>query len=376
MSVFLIVYNYIIYPAVIIVLSKIITDNHSMPETDLTAHPHVSFIIAAYNEEAVIKNKLENTLRLNYPVDKLEIIVVSDGSNDSTSDIVLSFKDKGVIGLHDPVRAGKSSALNRAISISSGEILVFSDANNDFSQDAIINLVKHFSDNKIGAVTGAKHIYESDSREASVGDGLYWRYESMIKRAESSLGSITAADGEIVSVRKKLFKPIESFLINDDAAITFDIIKSGHRMIYEPQAKSYEQASKDLIDDMNVKIRMTAGGFQTLSHERKYLFPPRTWFAFGFLSHKMLRWITPHLMLLTLLVSILLSGNGLYLLFLALQVVFYMLSLYGWLIRKTNKIKTWSYVPMYFTVMNIALFSGFVKYISNDYAVNWKKAKR
>jgi len=396
MSLFLIVYNHILYPLLVVLLAKILDDRQASIIDDPTAsyeththmedaiklmtYPKVSFIIAAYNEEKVIKDKLDNTLALNYPDNDFEIIVVSDGSDDKTVDIVKSFSDSGVISLHEDARSGKTSALNRAVLNASGDILVFSDANNDFSSNAVVKLVKHFSDNAIGGVTGAKHIYTSESRESAVGDGLYWKYESFIKKAESRLGSITAADGEIVAIRKSLYKPVNPELINDDAAITFDIVRSGHRIIYEPEARSYEQASEDLYDDINVKIRMTAGGYQTISYEWKYLFPPLNWFSFSFISHKVLRWITPHLMLLTFITSMLLStlfsASIVYLFLLVAQLVFYLISLYGWNQRKSGNMPTLIYIPMYFTVMNIALFMGFIRYISNNQGVNWVKARR
>ncbi len=383
LSLFLMVYNHFLYPLMVAGLSKIIGNKHNLIVGDaieLIAYPKVSFIIAAYNEEEVIKDKLNNTLALNYPDNSFEIIVVSDGSNDKTVEIVKSFSGSGVISLHEDARSGKTAALNRAVSNASGDILVFSDANNDFSSNAVIELVKHFGDKAIGAVTGAKHIYTSESRESAIGDGLYWKYESFIKTAESRLGSITAADGEIVAVRKRLYKPINPELINDDAAITFDIVRSGHRIIYEPQARSYEQASADLHDDINVKIRMTAGGYQTIFHEWKYLFPPLTWFSFSFISHKILRWVTPHLMLLTfitsLLLSMLLSESTVYILLLVAQIVFYLIALYGWRQRKSTGMSALIYIPMYFTVMNVALFMGFMRFMSNKQGVNWVKARR
>ncbi len=374
-SILLILYNHILYPLIIIILSKIKSKPCELVY-DESSYPTVSFIIAAFNEENVIKDKIENTLSLYYPKDKLDIIVISDGSDDETVNIVLSYKDCGVISLHDPVRAGKTSALNRAVENANGDILVFSDANNDFSDNAIVELVKHFRSEHIGSVTGAKHIYDNKSRESAVGDGLYWKYESAIKKAESAIGSITAADGEIVAVRRDLYKPINPALINDDAAITFDIIKSGHRIIYEPKAKSYEQASKDLIDDINVKIRMTAGGFQTIIHEWRYLFPPGNWFSFTFISHKILRWITPHFMISSLISSALLSTNALYMALFLLQIMFYLVAFYGWKIRESENIPTFIYVPMYFTIMNIALFRGFIRFITGNQGVNWSKAKR
>jgi poly-beta-1,6-N-acetyl-D-glucosamine synthase len=375
LSIALFVYNYFLYPAAIILLSKIKSDEHQKHIGSLNGLPSVSFIVAAYNEEKVIRRKIQNTFEIDYPEDKLQIIVVSDGSDDSTPEIVREFSDKGVISLHEDKRSGKSAALNRAVEISDCEILVFSDANNDFSVDAIKQLVRHFSDGNIGAVTGAKHIYKNLDRQSAEGDGLYWKYESKIKKAESHLGSITAAEGEILAVRKTSFNPIDLSLINDDAAITFDIVKSGNRIIYEENARAFEEASKDLVDDFHVKVRMTSGGYQTVFREKSFLFPPKTWFAFTFLSHKLLRWLAPHFMILIFILSILLLHrvDGM-ILFLA-QIIFYTTATYGWIKRETD-LPSIIYIPMYFSSMNFALFVGFIRFFNKKQGVNWKKADR
>lgn len=371
----LFLYNYIIYPFFIIFLSKIKTDDHLQFIDVLMEYPKVSLIIAAYNEEKVIERKLVNTLAIDYPIDKLQIIVVSDGSDDKTPSIVRDFYDKGIIHLHEDKRSGKSAALNRAAKFADGDIFVFSDANNDFSNDAIMQLVKHFTDKNISAVTGAKHIYENSDRHAAKGDGLYWKYESKIKKAESHLGSITAAEGEILAVRRTSFSPIDVSLINDDAAITFDIVKSGKRIIYEEKAKAYEEASKDLVDDFYVKVRMTSGGYQTIAHEKRFLFPPTSWFAFTFISHKVLRWLVPHIMILILLLSLFLSYRLDAQILLLIQLVFYSLSIYGWFNRNSN-LPGYIYIPMYFSSMNFALFIGFIRYFNKNQGVQWRKAKR
>lgn len=369
-------YNYFVYPLIMITYAKFATDLHHNNVAILDSElPKVSFIIAAYNEEKVIENKISNTLNINYPKELIEIIVVSDGSNDTTPLIVGSFEDQGVIGLHHSDRSGKSAALNRAVEISNGSIIVFSDANNDFSIDSVRQLVRHFSDSQVGAVSGSKQVYSSDSRESAKGDGLYWKYESAIKSAESKIGSITAAEGEIFAVRKVLFDPIDPALINDDAAITFCIVKKGYRVLYEVDAVAYEQASIDLLDDINVKIRMTAGGFQTLMKEKSFLLPPRSWFAFTFLSHKLLRWIAPHLMVLIILFSFLSIENQVAKILLILQGMFYSISLYGWIARR-NPLPGWVYIPMYFTVMNVALMLGFFRFLNKKQSVSWKKAER
>ena len=372
----LIAYNYVIYPVAIILLQRIIPDKHHDCIRNTIHEPSVSFIIAAYNEELVIEKKLKNTFKLDYPAEKMQIIVVSDGSNDSTPDIVKQYSGKGVISLHISQRAGKSAALNRACEMATGDILVFSDANNDYDRQAIRLLVRHFADTRVGAVTGCKHIYDNADRQSARGDGLYWRYESRIKSAESHLGSITAAEGEILAIRRNLFTPIPHGYINDDAAITFNIVRKGYRVLYETDAKAYEEASKNMIDDFHVKVRMASGGYQTLMHEFSYLMPPRSWFAFSFLSHKLLRWLTPHFMLLVLMMSLALSYLWPVRFFLFCQLAFYLLALIGWAKRSQPSLPSIFYIPMYFTSMNIAMFFGFVRFITGKGSVNWRKAER
>jgi cellulose synthase/poly-beta-1,6-N-acetylglucosamine synthase-like glycosyltransferase len=372
----LVIYNYIVYPVLVIFLQKVISDSHARKISSVEFKPSVSFIIAAYNEERVIERKILNTLHIDYPADKIQIIVVSDGSNDSTPEIVQKYAGKGVVSMHDPRRAGKSAALNRACEVATGEILIFSDANNDYDAHAIDLLVRHFSDKNVGAVTGCKHIYANTDRQAARGDGLYWKYESKIKSAESHLGSITAAEGEILAVRRSLYVPIPQGYINDDAAITFNIIKNGYRVLYDIDAKAYEEASRDLLDDFHVKVRMASGGFQTLMAEFWYLFPPRNLFAFSFLSHKLLRWLTPHFMIMILLASILLAHMPVVQVLLFGQILFYTIAWYGWIHRSNPSLPSIVYIIMYFTSMNLAMFMGFVKFMAGKGSVNWRKAER
>ena len=179
----------------------------------------VTFLVAAYNESQVIEEKIRNTLSLDYPGDLLEIIVVADGSDDGTERIVETYADQGVISLHRPERRGKTAALNRGVEHAKGEIIVFSDANNEFSKSAIRELVKHFRDENVGGVCGIKQIKPASERESSTGDSIYWSYESRIKQAESDIATIIIADGEIFAIRKDLFEQIDESVINDDAEI-------------------------------------------------------------------------------------------------------------------------------------------------------------
>lgn len=372
----LIVYHYVLYPALVILLARLAGPADAPQERPDGELPSVTVVIAAYNEERVIRDKLLNTLALDYPAGRLTVIVAADGSNDATAAIAGSFADRGVQVLHSPDRRGKTAALNRAAAIATADVIVFSDANNHFNTDAIRKLVRHFQDPKVGGVCGLKQIYESADRESAVGDGLYWKYESAIKIAESQLGSITTADGEIFAVRRSLYRPLDETLINDDAAITFDLIRARRRVLYEPAARSYEQASINIEDDFNVKVRMVSGGFQTLAREWSFLLPPRRLFSLAFLSHKVLRWTAPELLIAVLLSSVVLAaaGDAFFIVMLALQIAFYLLAIRGWQKRRDGALPIALYVPFYFCAMNTAALFGLYRHLTSS--TQWKKAAR
>ena len=373
-SLFLLVVHYIGYPVVVIALARLRGAGATAQSAEADV-PTVCFIIAAYNEQRVIEEKLHNTLSLDYPPERLRIIVASQGSTDATPEIARSFEPHGVLVLHDPRRGGKTAALNEAVSRCSSEIIIFSDANNAFERSALRRLVAHFVDPMVGGVTGLKQIRAADDRESSVGDGLYWAYESAIKSAESALGSITAADGEIFAMRRELFRPMDPTLINDDAALTLDIVQSGRRLVYEPAAKSFEDASITIGDDFNVKVRMVSGGFQTLERNWRYLFSPGTRFAWQFFCHKTLRWIGPELLIILFLASATQLHQPRYAALFWMQVAFYALALGGLFLRSgTKPLPKLLYVPFYFCAMNAAAFMGLYRYLTGTTV--WKKAAR
>jgi len=372
-SAVLLVYHYALYPAVVITCAGL-ARLQSVPSP--ASWPRVSVIIAAYNEERVIAAKLRNTLALDYPRECLEIIVVSDGSNDETEAIVGSFSPQGVVSLHQAQRRGKTAALNRAVKRAGGDIVVFSDANNDFAPDAIRKMVRHFSDPRVGGVCGAKRIKPDPDRQSSVGDGLYWRYESAVKFAESRLGTITNADGEIFALRRDLYRTVPEHIINDDAQITLDLIGQGYRVRYEPEAHSYEFASIHIQDDFHVKVRMVAGGFQTLFENASALFPLRSWFAWAFFSHKTLRWLAPLFLIAVLIASAALSAEPLYRVALAAQLGFYGLALAGYWRVDRGPVPLAISIPFYFTTMNLAALWGLLRFLRRSQTVQWRKAQR
>lgn len=371
----LVVYHYLLYPALVILLSKLRKVVASAPDrAPASTLPSLTVVIAAYNEERVIAQKLENTLALDYPAERLQVIVAAHGSSDATAELARGFESRGVKVLHDPVRRGKTAALNRAVEAATSEIIVFSDANNQFNADALRQLVRHFADPQVGGVCGLKQIYESADRESAVGDGLYWKYESAIKIAESRLGSITTADGEIFAIRRALYQPLDETLINDDTAITFELVRNRYRVLYEPAARSYEHASIRIEDDFNVKVRMVSGGFQTLSRYWRFLLPPRRAFAWAFISHKVLRWLAAEFLLVMLVCSVVLVSQPFFQLMLLAQLGFYALAWVGWRRRALGAMPIALYVPFYFCAMNLAALFGLYRYVTST--TQWKKAER
>ena len=378
-SLFLLVYHYILYPLLVVVLARLLGSSRrplQSGEGDDHDLPRVTFLVAAYNESLVIDEKIRNTLALDYPGDLLEIIVVSDGSDDGTERMVEAYAGQGVISLHQPERRGKTAALNRGVEKASGEIIVFSDANNEFSKSAIRELVKHFRDENVGGVCGIKQIKQASDRESSTGDSIYWLYESRIKQAESDIASVTIADGEIFAIRKDLFEKVDESVINDDAEISYDLIKKGFRIVYERAACSYELASEKLVDDFHVKVRMVAGGFQTVALHASAIFKLTSWYSFSFISHKLLRYLAPVFMLLVLAGSLVGWQEPVFQLLLGAQVLFYGLACLGWYGLQRENLPRVLYVPFYFVAMNMAAFMGLLRYFSSSQSVNWRKAAR
>lgn len=370
----LIVYTYAGYPVIAMLAARWRTRPVASDENH---RPTVSLIIAACNEEKTIREKLENTLRLTYPRAFLEVIVVADGSSDGTAAIVSEYSGRGVRLLHQPERQGKTAALNRAVAASTGEILLFSDANTDYGPDTIERIVCNFADGDVGGVSGRKIVLEDTTRDATDGEAAYWTYESWLKVCESRAGSIVTADGEIFAMRRCLFAPMPRTIVHDDMYLTLSIVDFGSRVIYEPRATSGECASRTLYDEFHLKVRYASAGYQIVSSFRRMLLPPRSWFAVQFLSHKVLRWLAPFWLIAVFAASGMaaLDGGIVYRVAFLSQVLFYAAALVGWPLHRTARFAA-VYFPFYFSVMNYAAFYGAARYIARGQTTLWRKAAR
>lgn len=380
-SIFLIVYTFVGYGFVLYFLLKLknLFVNPFSFKSNVEL-PTVSLLVAAYNEEELIGEKIKNTLALNYPKDKIQFIFTTDGSSDSTPDQVRQFPE--VTLLHIDAREGKMAAIKRAIPFIKGEIAVFTDANTFLNKDAILELVKHYQNPKVGAVAGEKRILVPETADASsAGEGFYWKYESLLKKWDYALYSGVGAAGELFSIRTELYQPVESDTIIDDHMIAMRIAEKGYIIAYEPNAYALETASADVKEELKRKIRIAAGGMQSILRLKKSANPfHNPIFTFQYLSHRVLRWtITPFLLILAFVLNgiiVVQTGELFYQVLFGLQVLFYLLSLVGLYFENRNiRIKA-LFIPYYFCVMNYAVIAGIIRYFKKNQSAAWEKSKR
>ena len=335
--------------------------------------PRVSVIIAAYNEERDIGAKLKNTLWLDYPRDRMEIIVASDCSTDQTDEIVRSFGAQGVILRQQPERFGKTVAQNRAVKISSGEILVFSDATTMYKRDAIRKIVRNFADPEVGCVAG--QLIYANSSSSAVGDGCrsYWGYEKFLKRCESQVGSLIGVSGCLYAVRRICHARLASDMI-DDFVIATEIHLQGLRTVYEPEAIAVEDANRRSRDEFRMRVRVIKQTLSALHRYRHTLNPFRhKMFAFQMIAHKALRYAVPFLLIAAFIASGWGSGSVVWLRFAFIgQLALYGAAIAG-LVRERRKLKLGPLaIPYYFALANAASLVAFWKALRGDAYVTWE----
>lgn len=364
-------YVYIGYPLLLAAIAAI----HPRDVRRKAITPSLSVIIAAHNEEKVIGAKLENTLSMDYPSDRLEIIVVSDGSTDRTESIVCQYEKQGV-HLVSLARCGKVQALNQGVAVATGEILVFTDANAFLDSSALRRLVANFADPEVGGVCGNQRYRQIPTGDCiSQGESLYWAYDKFIKRMESRVGSIVGADGSLYAIRRDLFVPIENPAQADDFAISMRVVTQGYRLVFEPTAVSYEEAPTSSTREFWRKVRVTNHSLRSLLDRKEAFNPWRTGFyALELLSHKVLRYLVPLLLVLVLITNALLipASRVFQLLFLG-QVLFYGGALVGyWLRHRSGGRWRLFYIPFYFCLANTAAFLGLLSLLRGERITLWQ----
>lgn len=341
--------------------------------------PEVTMVICAYNEQDVVEMKMENTRALDYPKDKLYVMWVTDGSNDATAEMLARYPE--AIVEHRPERRGKTAAVNRAMTLVKTDIVVMTDANTMINSGAIREIVRLFKDPKVGCVAGEKRVAARHNGQAAAeGEGLYWKYESTLKRLDSELYSAMGAAGELCAVRKSLYRPIPEDSLLDDFIISMNMVAEGYRIAYSSEAYAMEYGSADLTEEGKRKRRIAAGGLQSIWRLRRLMNPLRYPMAsFQFVSHRVLRWsITPvALMALIPLNVVLVIANAgtVYAIIWLLQICFYAAAWAGYALDNKGIRNKLLYIPYYFLFMNVNVFRG-TKYLCGHRNGVWEKAKR
>ncbi|MDN5211669.1 glycosyltransferase family 2 protein [Fulvivirgaceae bacterium BMA12] len=377
---FVIFYAYLGYGIVLVLLLKIKNLFSKPGAADSEPfEPEVTLFVAAYNEAAYIEDKIKNTLDIDYPRDKLRIVFVTDGSDDGTPEILR--KHEGIHVYHQASRAGKIGAINRGMGFVISPIVIFSDANAMLNKQVVREMVKHYRNPAVGCVAGEKRILKREFDTASgAGEGIYWRYESALKKMDSNLNSAIGAAGELFSIRTELFEPVEKDTLLDDFIISMRIAARGHKIVYEPGAYASESASASIKDEMKRKVRICAGGLQSIVRLKALLNPFRFGLlSFQYISHRVLRWtLVPLFLLLVIPLNylLMLDKQGIYILLFYGQVLFYSAALIGWFLENRSLRIKLVFVPFYFSIMNIAAFKGFFRYIKGSQSVLWERANR
>ena len=376
-------YSYLGYPVIIYFLNQVkrifVKKNNS---SDLSNYePEVTLFVTAYNEIDFIAKKIDNSFALNYPKDKITHLWITDGSNDGTPEKLK--KQDGILVYHQDERKGKTGAINRGIPFVKTPIVIFSDANTILNKNAIHEIVKLFNDPKVGCVAGEKRILPEKSDNAvNAGEGIYWKYESFIKKNESDLNSAIGAVGELFAIRTDLFEQIEPDTILDDFIISLRIALKGYKIKYTPKAYASERASINISEELKRKVRIAYGGFQSLSRLPKlfniFKYPV---LSFQYFSHKILRWLFVPISFLLLFfinaqIIYLNKEISFYSLFFLLQIGFYLMVLIGFIFQSKKLKAKFLFAPYYLFIMNLSELIGLIRFLRKKQSVNWERSKR
>jgi cellulose synthase/poly-beta-1,6-N-acetylglucosamine synthase-like glycosyltransferase len=362
-------YVYVGYPAVLAFLAHFAKGTAPTPDAgNLT----VTLLISAYNESQVIASKMDNSLALDYPKDRLEVLVISDGSEDGTDAIVERYIQLGVRLVRQQPRMGKTAGLNLGVSQARGQILVFSDANALYQPDAIRQLVRHFSNPNVGYVVGNARYYEKGATSPSAAsEGLYWKLETFLKKQGSRFGSVVGGDGAIYAIRREFYSLLLPTDINDFLN-PLQIIARGYLGLFEPAAVCYEEAADNFSQEFRRKVRIISRSLNALRRIPEVLNPfknTRHWFML--VSHKVLRWFAPVFMILLFGVSLTLWRYPFYRFAALLQIAFYAMALVGWRWQTENRLGGVFSLPFYFCMVNLASLIGCSKCLRGDLVGQW-----
>jgi poly-beta-1,6-N-acetyl-D-glucosamine synthase len=371
-------YTYAGYPIALWAVSHILTK----PVMKKAIQPSVTIVLAAFNEAKFMEQKLKNLLELHYSKDRLEILIGSDGASDETDRIVGQFQSEKIRFFRFVKNLGKAHVLNALVHEAQGDILVMTDTRQRFDPDAIQMLVRNFADPKVGCVSGELHFEAGSATRTSSGMGSYWNYEKFLRRKESDIGSMLGATGAIYAIRRNLYPTVPPGTLVDDMFIPLAIIQKGHRAVFEPQAKAYDQPSEEGAQEFKRKVRTLAGNYQIFSNFPELLIPGKSPIGLQLVSHKLLRLLIPFCLMGIFVINLALAKNPMFLIFLQIQIAFYAFSLLEaiherWMSRRNRKGSRRlgiGYLPYTFCLLNYSALVGLYGYVTGRQKSNWEKA--
>jgi cellulose synthase/poly-beta-1,6-N-acetylglucosamine synthase-like glycosyltransferase len=370
----LLFYVFVGYPVLMAVLA-LLMGRRTRPEPNHSELPSISVLIAAYNEEKSIGRKIDQTLALDYPADKLQIVVVSDGSSDRTCSIVRSFNDPRVqlLEIHD--RKGKTNAQNQAVKLCTGDIIVFSDATTVYHKQALWYLACNYADTRVGAVSGRYEYFDIEGGSPTgLGTIAFWNYENLIKVSQSRVSTICGCCGCIYSVRRSLYTNLKNDIISDLVQPLW-ILMQGYRVVFEDRALAYEETTRSTTEEFAMRVRVATRGMRGILSVPDLLKPwKHPWISFQLTSHKILRWLVPCFALTLFATSIGLAQNPIFKFFAALQAVFYAVAILSILLPLHRKWKPLG-VPLYFCTINAAALVSLVQVFRGKKYVVWETVR-
>lgn len=371
-SLFIILHSYVVYPLILMGMKKS-SFGKNETETPIT----ISVLIAAYNEEKVIRQRIENLLQCDFPKEQLEILIGSDCSSDSTNAIVSEYKDAGVRLLPFRVRRGKGAVLNDLCSEAAHEILVFSDANTYYSSDVLTNMARHYQSPSIGGVCGYLQLIADDKNTGGKSESAYWELENRIKQLEGDIFTTFGATGAIYSIRRSLYVRIpDGEIVTDDLYLPLKAVEKGGRIIYDAAVKGWEHATESARTEYHRKVRISASNFNTLRHLNTFLDIRNGFLAFGFISHKLFRWLVPFCLIVVFICSMFLREDYALIdvLFVG-QLLFYGLGFGGYILDALGKPMKLFSLPYYFILANLGLLVGFFRYVNGSQQPTWSATR-
>lgn len=379
-SLVIVFYTFLGFGIVLYLINRLTKNTKKISVSQKQANiPTLTFLVAAYNEEDCIEEKITNTLSLDYPKNLIQYLFITDGSTDRTNDIIIKYPNITHLFINE--RQGKIAATKRAMAAVDTEIVVFSDANTIVNNSALLEIVKHYQDSKVGGVACEKKVrIMNEDQAAGAGEGFYWKYESFLKKQDSDFYSVVGAAGELFSIRTSLFEQIPSDSIIEDFYMTMKIAERGNVVRYEPNAYALENPSYSISEEYKRKTRIASGGIQSIFRLTGLLNPFNNFrLTFLYVSHRVLRWlVTPFLLIVILVISVLLAidGSKLGLVLTISQLFFYMLVIIGYGLRNKKVRAKIFYIPFYFVFMNYAVLVGIYRYLAGNQSVIWEKSKR